>query len=298
MSTPRWKQTIPRAARLLAVWLALLAAWEGAYRVVGWRSYVFPAPSHVADAMLSMLNVPMYLGEPVEKGWPTAPPAGMESTLTPDDDRSTLHSPLMRALPVSGGRLVIGFAAALGCGLVAGLALWRYQFINSLLGPACLGLQTLPSVCWVPLAILTFGINEKGVLFVLFMGSVFSIAIAMRDGLRTLPPIYSAAGRMLGARKTRLYLYVLLPAALPALAGTLRQGFSFAWRSLLGAELILLTQRRGLGFLLNVGRDFADVSQVVAVMIVMVAVGMTIDRWVFAVLENRIRVRFGLTQSR
>jgi NitT/TauT family transport system permease protein len=130
----------------------------------------------------------------------------------------------------------------------------------------------------------------------MIMGSAFAMAIGMRDGLRALPPIYRAAGRMLGARGLRLYSSVLVPASLPTLAGTLRQGFSFAWRSLLGAELILLAQRRGLGFLLNMGRDFSDVAQVVAMMIVMVIVGMAIDRWVFAVFEHRVRLRFGLAQ--
>src|SRR5208282_4982998 len=113
---------------------------------------------------------------------------------------------------------------------------WRWKDINDFLGPAFLGLQTLPSVCWVPLAVLVFGLNEIGILFVLIMG----IAISMRDGLKNTSPVYRLAGMMLGARRWRLYRYVLLPAGLPALASSLRQGFTFAWRSLMGAELILV----------------------------------------------------------
>ncbi|MCI0362974.1 MAG: ABC transporter permease subunit, partial [Phycisphaerales bacterium] len=161
-------------------------------------------------------------------------------------------------------------------------------------GPLFLGLQTLPSVCWVPLAILTLGINESAILMVLVLGSFFATAIALRDGLRTIPPIYERAGLMLAATNWRLYRYVLLPASLPAMASSLRQGFSFAWRSLMGAELIFMLQNQGLGFLLNIGREFADVAQVVAVMIVMIAIGMTVDRWVFAQIERRVRNRFGL----
>ena len=175
--------------------------------------------------------------------------------------------------------------------------MWRLAFIDAVLGPVFLGLQTLPSVCWVPMGILLFGINERSILFVLVMGSFFAVAISMRDGLRTVPPIYISAGVMLGARKARLYRHVLLPSSLPALAGTLRQGFSFAWRSLMGAELILIVQRRGLGFLLNMGRETADIAQVVAVMVIMVGVGMVIDRWVFAVIERRVRTRFGLVAA-
>jgi NitT/TauT family transport system permease protein len=112
--------------------------------------------------------------------------------------------------------------------------------------------------------------------------------------LRTIPPIYQRAGAMLGTSGWRMYGYVLLPASLPALAGSLRQGFSFAWRSLMGAELILAVRYHGLGFLLQTGRDFADIAQVVAVMIVMVVIGMLADRLVFEVLEQRVSKRFGL----
>lgn len=296
MSTHNWKTGIASRARVFAVWLILLLAWEGAYRTIGWKPWVFPAPSHVVDATLSMLNIRTHFGEPLGPGWPLANPMPVENPR--EAPTGLIGSPLVSALATSGLRLAIGFAAALSFGVAAGLVLWRLNFIDSLLGPLFLGLQSLPSVCWVPLAILTFGINERGILFVLFMGSAFSMAIAMRDGLRALPPIYRAAGLMLGARGLSLYVRVLLPASLPAFAGTLRQGFSFAWRSLLGAELILLTQRRGLGFLLNIGRDFADVAQVVAVMLVMIAVGMAVDRWCFAIIEQRIRLRFGLLQPR
>jgi len=179
-------------------------------------------------------------------------------------------------------------------GTLLGILMWRWAELDELLGPLFLGLQTLPSVCWVPMAILVFGINEKGILFVLVMGSFFAIAIALRDGLKTIPPIYQRAGLMLGASGWRLYRYVLLPASLPALASSLRQGFSFAWRSLMGAELILFTQRHGIGYLLHQGREFADIAQVVAVMAVMVFIGMLADRLVFAVFQRSVHRRFGL----
>ncbi len=175
--------------------------------------------------------------------------------------------------------------------------MWRFRALDKFFGPLFLGLQTLPSVCWVPLAVLLVGLNELGVLFVVVMGSFFAIAIALRDGLRTIPPIYQRAGAMLGTRGWKMYRYVLLPASLPALASSLRQGFSFAWRSLMGAELILAVKYHGLGFLLETGRDFSDVAQVVAVMIIMVMIGMAADRWGFAILEGRISRRFGLSPA-
>lgn len=102
---------------------------------------------------------------------------------------------------------------------------------------------------------------------------------------------------MMGARRWRLYRYVLLPAGLPALASSLRQGFSFAWRSLMGAELILMADNHGLGFLLFSGENNSSIAQVVAVMIVMVIIGMLADRLAFGPLEERVHRQFGLVAA-
>jgi NitT/TauT family transport system permease protein len=273
------------------VWVIILSTWEGAYRLVHWRPYVFPAPSHVLDATLSLLNIRTAFGDAVGPGWPRPPAA----TARPGSvDANSFDSPLVHAILVSAARLLAGFCFSILLGVVLGLAMWRWEELDRFLGPLFLGMQTLPSVCWVPLAVLTFGLNERGILFVLVMGSFFAIAIALRDGLRTIPPLYQRAGLMMGARGWKLYRYVLLPASLPAMTSSLRQGFSFAWRSLMGAELIFAVERHGLGFLLETGRNFSDVAQVVAVLIIMVLIGMAADRWGFAKLQQRVQTRFGL----
>ena len=196
---------------------------------------------------------------------------------------SLVRSPLVIADLVSLGRLAQGFVSSVALGVVLGLAMWRSRPTDAFLGPLFLGLQTLPSVCWVPLGIIAFGLTEAGVQFVLVMGSCFAIAIAVRDGLRTIPPLYGRAGLMLGARGWRLYRYVLLPASLPALAGGLRQGFSFAYH--------------GLGSLLQNARDLVDPAQVLGIMIVMVVIGIAADRLVFAPLQRRVSRRFGLATA-
>ena len=244
----------------------LLGIWEAAFRVLQWEAWIFPAPSTIYQAIVDMLSYKSSAG----------------------------GRPLVGAVLVSLLRLAVGFTLSILLGALLGIAMWRIRALDEFLGPLFLGLQTLPSVCWVPLAILTLGLNERGVLFVVVMGSFFAIAIALRDGLRTIPPIYQRAGAMLGTSGWKMYRYVLLPASLPALASSLRQGFSFAWRSLMGAELIFAVQRHGLGFLLQMGRDFADVAQVIAVMAIMVIIGMLADRLVFGVLEKSIHRRFGL----
>ncbi len=254
--------TVPRAL----VWAALIGAWEGAFRVVQWKPWVFPAPSHVLDA-LSMLVLP-------KQGYA-----------------------LFAALAVSGSRLAVGFSIAVVAGALLGMALYRFRRLDDIWGGFLLGLQTLPSVCWVPLAVLAFGLDEMSVQFVLVMGSTFAIAIALRDGLRIIPPIYQRAGLMLGASGAGLYRHVLLPASLPALASSFRQGFSFAWRSLMGAELVFMVEGKGVGYLLHQGREFADVAQVVGVMLVMISVGVLADRALFARLEDHVTKRFGLRSA-
>ena len=279
----------------------ILGSWEGAYRIIhginprNWQPWNFPPPSLVVDSLLGMLNIRTAFGQPVSTpGWPRwqlepgAPPL-------PNTAAHVWSSPLVTANVVSLLRLAAGFTVSIFVGGVIGLAMWRFPALDDFLGPPLLGVQTLPSVCWVPLAVLILGFKEQAILFVLVMGSFAAIAISLRDGLRTIPPLYPRAGLMLGAKGWKLYRYVLLPASLPAMASSLRQGFSFAWRSLMGAELIFVVKAHGLGFLLQTGRDFSQVEQVIAVMIVMVVIGMLADRWVFAPIQRVIQTRFGLS---
>jgi NitT/TauT family transport system permease protein len=241
-----------------------LASWEAAYRLIQWRASVFPAPSTLIAPLLALLR-------PVEAFGGT---------------------PLIDGVMVSLLRLIVGFTISIICGAIAGLLMWRSKPLDDFFGPVFLGLQTLPSVCWVPLAVLLIGLNERTVLFVVVMGSVWAIALAFRDGLRSIPPIYRRVGEMLGTGGWRMYRYVLLPASVPALASTLRLGFSFAWRSLMGAEVIVVVARHGLGYVLQIGRQKAD--WLVIAMVVMVIIGIAMDRLVFSVLERRIYQRFGL----
>ena len=264
---PRWLERTRQALLRLAVWAALLGAWEGAYRVVGWKPWVFPAPSHVIEALVAMFGA-----------------------------RS--HYALPSAIAISVARLLTGFTLSTAAGMLAGVALWRWRALDKMFGGFFLGLQTLPSVCWVPLSVLVFGFNETGILFVLVMGSAFAMAIGFRDGLRTIPPVYEKAGLMMGARGWTLYWNVLLPASMPAFASSLRQGFSFAWRSLMGAELIFMVKGQGIGYLLHQGREFSDIAQVIATMVVMIGFGMVFDRAAFAPLERRVHSRFGLLATR
>lgn len=166
------------------------------------------------------------------------------------------------------------------------------EFLEATLGGLVLSLQSLPSLCWLPLAVLWFGLSEKAIIFVVVMGSLLSVTINTQAGVRHVPKIYLMAGRNLGARGLLLFLYVLLPASQPHLVSGLKQGWAFAWRSLISGEMIFVSL--GLGHLLMMGRDLNDMSQVVAVMAIIMAIGHIVDRLLFERLENRIRHKWGL----
>lgn len=196
------------------------------------------------------------------------------------------------AILVSLKRLAMGFGISVIVGTSLGFAIGRFRMLEETLGSLVLGLQTLPSVCWLPLALLWFGLNDKAIIFVTVMGAVLSITTSTVSGVKGIPPIYLRAGRNLGAGGLKLLVHVVLPSALPSILVGLRQGWSFAWRSLLAGELLFVSM--GLGQLLMMGRELNDMSQVLAVMAVLIALGTVFDRLVFGKLEQAVAERWGL----
>ncbi len=193
-------------------------------------------------------------------------------------------------------RLGKGYALSIVLGVPLGIWVARVPFLERAVKPVVLGLQALPSVCWLPLAILWFGLTEASILFVVVMGSLLAIAIATEDAVRRIEPLLLREAGTLGVRGLRLYAGVLLPGALPGILTGLKLGWSFAWRALMAAELIVVSG--GLGQLLHYGRELLDVAQVVAVMFSIVAVGVTVDRVLFRAIETRVWRRWGLSETR
>jgi len=196
------------------------------------------------------------------------------------------------AIAVSMRRIAIGYAISVAIGIALGLALASSQFLEQTLGGLLVSLQSLPSICWLPMAVLWFGLSERAILFVVIMGSVLSVTISMETGRKQMPKIYSLAGRNLGAHGLRLFLFVLFPASLPYLLTGLKQGWAFAWRSLIAGEMIFVSL--GLGQLLMMGRDLNDMSQVIAVIILIIAIGYVVDGLIFKVMERRLQYKWGL----
>jgi NitT/TauT family transport system permease protein len=194
-------------------------------------------------------------------------------------------------------RLFLGFLLSLTLGLITGLLMIKFQQFGKTMSSFAVGLQSFPSIAWIPFAILLIGFNDFGILFVVVMSSVFSVMLSTYTGLRNVPPIYIRAARNMGAKGFSLFRYVLIPAATPTLIMGMRQAWSFAWHALIGAEM-LITTLVGLGYILSVGREFSNMSQIIATMIVIFTIGLIFDRVVFIKIEEKIRDRWGLNQQK
>jgi NitT/TauT family transport system permease protein len=247
-----------RLWRSAAFAVLLVCLWQGVVRLGIWPPILLPSPWTVARSL-----------------W-----------------ECTVDGTIPLAVVASMGRMLIGYAIAVAVGLATGVATARWRLVHDTIGQLTVGLQSLPSVCWLPLALLWFGLSEKAVVFVVVMGATFSIAISVDDAIRNVPPLLLKAGRTLGARGLDLQRRVLLPAALPGIVSGMKLGWSFAWRSLMAGEL--LYSERGLGRVLMMGRDLGDMAQVVAAMLVILLLGLAVGQYCFGPAERAIARRWGL----
>ena len=226
-------------------------------------------------------------GLSIWKGYAMPSPAGVwESFLDLMEDGSLLTS-----IGYSLLRGAIGYVISLVLGGILGILMNHFGFLHRNLRPLIMGVQTLPSICWVPFSILWFGLTQTAI-FVVVMGSAFSIAIAVDNAINNVPPIYKKAALTMGANQKQIYWKVVFPAALPELIAGMKQGWSFAWRALMSGEV--MTTSIGLGQTLITGRNLADINQVMLVMVVIVLVGIFIDQAIFRTVEKRVLRRRGL----
>jgi NitT/TauT family transport system permease protein len=245
---------------------ALVGVWQMAYLAELKPPYALPSPADVAETF-----------------WTTV-----------QDGRAA------EAVWTSLSRGAVGFAMSLVIGTLLGLAMWWSTWLRRAIGPIVSGLQSLPSVAWVPAAIIWFGLTDAAIYTVVLLGAVPSIANGLITGMKQVPPLFDRVGRVLGLSALGRIRYVLLPAALPGYLGGLRQGWAFAWRSLMAAELITYAPQlgQGLGQLLNIGRELSQMSLVITSITLILFVGVAIELLIFAPLERRVLNRRGLTTAR
>jgi NitT/TauT family transport system permease protein len=251
-----WSATWPKLAAValaLGIWQAVV--WSG------WKpDYVLPGPNKVLPALLDLVKT--------HKFW--------------------------TAVSITMRRAVTGYAVAMVIGSVVGLAVARSRLLRSAVGSLITGLQTMPSIAWFPLAILLFGLTEHAILFVVVLGAAPSIANGLIAGVDHVPPLMHRAGRMIGAKGVGFYRHVILPAALPTYVTGLKQGWAFAWRSLMAGELLVIVANRpSIGDQLQFAREFSRASQMLALMIVILVIGIVVDT-VFGRADLAIRRRWGL----
>jgi len=253
-----------RIALVVVFFAALVAAWEALYRARIWSPVLVPSPLTVGEYLIS----------------------------------SARDGTMLQATIVTMKRLLIGYFLSIIVGLPLGLLTARFKFVEDTLGVLALGLQTLPSVCWIPLALLWYGQTEGAMLFVVIMGSLWSILIATDNGVRTVPPIYARAARTMGSKRLHTWFKVILPASLPFIVSGMKQGWSFAWRSLMAAEIyVTILAGFGLGHLLHYGRELNAMDQVIGVMLVIIVIGLLADKTLFSPWEKFLYRRWGTSKN-
>jgi NitT/TauT family transport system permease protein len=201
---------------------------------------------------------------------------------------------LLQSTVITIKRLLIGYLIGIIGGLPLGLLTARWGLLSDTVGTLSLGLQTLPSTCWIPLALLWFGQTEAAMLFVVVMGTLWSVGIATDTGVRNVPPIYRRAALTMGSKSLHLWIKVILPASLPFVVSGMKQGWAFAWRSLMAAEIyVTILTGFGLGQLLHFGREQQAMEQVIGVMIIIVVIGLLADKIFFSPIEKFLYRRWG-----
>ena len=243
---------------VVGFYAALVGLWQLVYELEIWSPYLLPEPSQVFQ------SVSRYVDNGV----------------------------LLESIETTMQRMLIGFAIDFVIGMSMGIATGSVRWVDRTLGSLVLGMQSLPSICWLPLAILWFGLSEKAIIFVVVLGSVWAIAISARDGVRSIPVLQRRTAQVFGASRWQTIRYVTLPGMLPSMASGLKLGWSFSWRSLMAGEIIFVTA--GLGHLLQLGRDLNNMALVLAIMGVIVALGLAFDRLIFGPLDNWVQNRWGL----
>src|SRR5213082_3526647 len=253
-----------RALLATLFFLVLVAIWHFIVKAGIWSSVLLPSPQSVGEYLIGAFR----------------------------------DGTLLEATGVTVRRLLVGYLIGIAIGLPLGLLTSASKFVEDTIGVMALGLQTLPSVCWIPLALLWFGQTESAMLFVVVMGTVWSVVIATDTGVRNIPPIYRRAALTMGSKRLHMWFKVILPAALPFIVSGMKQGWAFAWRSLMAAEIfVTILTGFGLGQLLHYGRELSAMDQVIAIMLVIVVIGLLADKIFFSPIEKFLHRRWGTSQA-
>jgi NitT/TauT family transport system permease protein len=256
LATRAWKVAWPKVTAIVIV----LVIWE-LIALSGWKKLIFPAPGPTLANLWDQLGTGL----------------------------------LWQAMGTTLYRAVIGFALALVVGSVVGALVSRIGPLRAAVGSLLTGLQTMPSIAWFPFAIILFGLTTQAIMFVIVLGAAPSIANGLIAGVDYTPPLLLKAGHMMGLRRLSLYRHLILPASLPSFVAGLKQGWAFAWRSLMAGELlVVIANQPSLGLLLQTDQDQADLASATAIMIMILLIGIVVDS-AFSAADRSLRRRWGLS---
>ena len=198
----------------------------------------------------------------------------------------------VQALAGSARRMAIGYGLVVLLGVSVGIVLGRLKYVDQLLGSLAVAVHAIPGAAWVPLSILWFGMTEQAVIFTILLGAAGIVIVETDTGIREVPPLIGRAARTLGARGLNYFWFIVVPAAIPKIVGGLRLAWAFGWRALMAGEL--LTSVNGLGQRLNQVAKAQQLDQLLALMLLIAAIGIVVDGMIFKRLEYEVRVRWGL----
>ncbi|MFJ8966906.1 ABC transporter permease [Lentzea sp. NPDC102401] len=259
----RWQRFLKTGVPPIIAFALLLGVWQGLWASALLPEFQLPAPVDVWNELVRSIST----GEAFGILW------------------TSLH------------RAVLGFLAAVLIATPLGLLIAKVRVVRAAIGSLLTGLQSLPSVAWVPAAILWFGVTPSTIYFVVLMGSVPSIANGLVAGIDQIPPLLPRVGRALGAGRLASARHILLPAALPGYLAGLKQGWAFSWRSLMAAEIIATSPQLGVGLgqYLHNGSSLNDINMVIAAIFLILLVGIGIELLLFRPLERAVLRARGLT---
>ncbi len=249
------------AIKRIVFFAALLLLWEFSIRIFDIPKVMLPSPIDVLSSL----------------------------------QESVADGSLFQDLGASFTRLLIGLSLALVIGVLLGILLAKSKTADETLGALILSLQSIPSIVWLPLAIMWFGLNEKSVIFIVVLGATIVMTINMRTGIKNVSPLYIKAAQTMGSGGIDLFFRVMLPASIPYAVTGVRLAWAFAWRALMAGEL--LSTGPGLGFTLKYASDFGRMDMVIGVMVVIGLIGITVDLLFFQRIEKNVMAKWGLEQK-
>ena len=255
------RQSLTTALDVAVALVLFVAGWQVVFWLKLWPPYLFPSPSATWAEFVLLARA------------------------------GTLESAVIDTLE----RIVLDFGVTLILGVGIGVLMVYFKRFGRVMNSFSLGLQSFPSLAWVPFAIIIIGLDNAAILFVVVLSSVFSIMMSTYSGLRNTPSIYIKAAKNMGSGNLSLFGGVMMPAAMPSLIAGVRQAWSFAWHALIGAEMLM--GAIGLGGILYAGSQFLKMNEVIVSMIVIFAIGLTADRLLFYRLEESVRTKWGLNRA-